>query len=137
MTICLYLFFYSHHVTIIISIVIVTEIDANTLLIFFKLFYDGWPYHTETSPLICRANQWTSFYMIGTSVMKELRYALIKSSFCPIFFLLWEFSLVVTLLGSQGKQSFLVVLCYPYHVLLDLFLSPIFNLTLYGNWQIT
>ena len=23
----------------------------------------------ETSPLICRANQWTGFYMIGTSVM--------------------------------------------------------------------
>ena len=23
------------------------------------------PYHIETSPLICRASQWTSFYMIG------------------------------------------------------------------------
>ena len=30
-------------------------------------------YHIEISPLICRANQWTGFYMIGTSVMKELR----------------------------------------------------------------
>ena len=29
-------------------------------------------YHVEISPLICRANQWTGFYMIGTSVMKEL-----------------------------------------------------------------
>ena len=29
-------------------------------------------YHIETSPLICTTNQWTSFYMIGTSVMKEL-----------------------------------------------------------------
>ena len=27
-------------------------------------------YHIETSPLIWRANQWTGFYMIGTSVMK-------------------------------------------------------------------
>ena len=27
----------------------------------------------ETSPLICSANQWTGFYMIGTSVMKELK----------------------------------------------------------------
>ena len=27
----------------------------------------------ETSPLICLANQWTSFYMIGISVMEELR----------------------------------------------------------------
>ena len=26
----------------------------------------------ETSPLICSANQWTGFYMITASVMKEL-----------------------------------------------------------------
>ena len=31
----------------------------------------------ETSPLICRANQWTGFYMIGTFVIKELRNALL------------------------------------------------------------
>ena len=30
------------------------------------------PYHIETSPLICKANQWTGFCMIGTFVMKEL-----------------------------------------------------------------
>ena len=30
------------------------------------------PIKLETSPLICSANQWTIFYMIGTSVMKEL-----------------------------------------------------------------
>ena len=36
------------------------------------LSYDGGPYHIETSPLICRANQWTDFYMTGTSIMKEL-----------------------------------------------------------------
>ena len=35
--------------------------------------YDGSPYHIETSPLICSAKQWTCFFMIGTSVMKELR----------------------------------------------------------------
>ena len=29
-------------------------------------------YQVETNPLICSANQWTGFYMIGTSVMKEL-----------------------------------------------------------------
>ena len=28
--------------------------------------------HIEISPLICRANQWTGFYMIEISVMKEL-----------------------------------------------------------------
>ena len=36
-----------------------------------SLFHDGGPYHIETSPLIRNANQWTGFYMIGTSVMKE------------------------------------------------------------------
>ena len=36
------------------------------------LFHDGGLYHIENSPLICRANQWTGFYMIGTSAMKEL-----------------------------------------------------------------
>ena len=30
------------------------------------------PHYIKTSPLICRANQWIGFYMIGTSVMKEL-----------------------------------------------------------------
>ena len=38
----------------------------------FKLFDDGDPYHIETSPFIYSANQWTGFYMIGTSVIKEL-----------------------------------------------------------------
>ena len=36
------------------------------------LFHDGGCYHIETSPLIYRANQWTGFYMIAVSVMKEL-----------------------------------------------------------------
>ena len=34
--------------------------------------YDGGPYHKETSSLICFENQWTGFYMIGASKMKEL-----------------------------------------------------------------
>ena len=29
----------------------------------------------ETSPFICSANHWTGFYMITTSVMKELKTA--------------------------------------------------------------
>ena len=37
-----------------------------------ELFHDGDPYHTEISPLICRANQWTGFLMIRVSVIKEL-----------------------------------------------------------------
>ena len=32
----------------------------------------GGPYHIETSPLICSANQWAGFYMIGTSVVQGL-----------------------------------------------------------------
>ena len=35
-----------------------------------ELFHDGAPYHIETSPLICRAYQWTSFCMIGNSILK-------------------------------------------------------------------
>ena len=27
-----------------------------------SLFYEGGPYHIETSPLIYRVNQWTGFY---------------------------------------------------------------------------
>ena len=37
-----------------------------------NLFHNGRPCHKETTPLITRANQWTGFYMVGTSVMKEL-----------------------------------------------------------------
>ena len=37
-----------------------------------SLFHDGGCYHIETSPLICSANQWTGFYMITASIMKEL-----------------------------------------------------------------
>ena len=33
----------------------------------------GGPYHIETSLLICKANQWTGFYMTTTSVVKELK----------------------------------------------------------------
>ena len=39
-----------------------------------QLFHDGGRYHIETSPLICRANQWTGFYMIPASVMKEFTF---------------------------------------------------------------
>ena len=43
-----------------------------------KLYHDGGPYHIETSPLTCHANQSTGFYMIGTSVMKELIYVVLN-----------------------------------------------------------
>ena len=34
------------------------------------------PNHIETSPLICRANKWTGFYMIVNIVMKEIKKSL-------------------------------------------------------------
>ena len=42
------------------------------IFMFINLFHDGGRYHIETSLLIWRAIQWTGFYMITASVMKEL-----------------------------------------------------------------
>ena len=42
------------------------------ILELFNSFMGGGPYNTETCLLICRANHSTGFYMIGTSVMKQL-----------------------------------------------------------------
>ena len=44
----------------------------------YLLCHGGGRYHIETSPLICSANQWTGFYMISASVMKELSYKHVK-----------------------------------------------------------
>ena len=41
-------------------------------LYLFKLFHDGDLYHVETRSLIYFAKQWIGFYIIGTSLMKEL-----------------------------------------------------------------
>ena len=41
-----------------------------------QLFHDGGLYHIETSTLIYIENQWTSFYMIGTSVMRDKGFAI-------------------------------------------------------------
>ena len=37
----------------------------------FLLCHNVGLYHIESSPLICRATQWTDFYMIKTSVIKS------------------------------------------------------------------
>ena len=42
-----------------------------------RLFHDIGPYRIKSSALICRANQWTGLYMIGTTVMKELKLSMI------------------------------------------------------------
>ena len=49
------------------------EVQLMLVLLIFivQLFHDGGRY-IETSPLICRANQWTGFYTITAFVMKEL-----------------------------------------------------------------
>ena len=41
--------------------------------IMHQLVHDGGPYHIETSPLVCRANQRTGFYTIWISVMKGFK----------------------------------------------------------------
>ena len=45
-----------------------------------ELFHDGGPYHIETSPLICSANQWTGF--------SDIRHERVKS-----FQANWSFSI--------------------------------------------
>ena len=41
-------------------------------VISYLLYIYGGRYNIETSPWICSANQWTGFYMLAVSVMKEL-----------------------------------------------------------------
>ena len=45
---------------------------VNSIKLLNLLLRDRGPYHIETSPLICRASLWVGFYMISTSVMREL-----------------------------------------------------------------
>ena len=46
-----------------------------------QLFHDGDRYYVETGPLIYSANQWTGFYMIMASVMKELTWNIFQTLF--------------------------------------------------------
>ena len=52
---------------IIVSIAFSISVFQNLELV----FHDGGRYNIETSSLNCSANQWTAFYIIGTSVMKS------------------------------------------------------------------
>ena len=69
-----------------------TSVAKGLIKIYYQLFHDEGPYHIETSPLSCRVNQWTGFYMIRTSVMKELkRYqSTVLRKRCPYSQLLWS-----------------------------------------------
>ena len=69
----LYTLYFSFRVTS--SCFSLVYFNTNTLVlikVILQLFHDIGRYHIETSPLICRANQWTGFYMIMFSFMKEL-----------------------------------------------------------------
>ena len=46
--------------------------DTQSFFTLHLTLHDEGPYHIKTSPLICRANQWAGFYMVGASVMKNL-----------------------------------------------------------------
>ena len=50
--------------------------NRHDFIKFLKFCHDGGRYHIETSPVICSANQWTGFYMITGSVMKDLKFCL-------------------------------------------------------------
>ena len=65
--------FFSYHISLVKSFIVCLKFRHFSPLRYSRLllFHDGGPYHIEISPLICRANQWTSFYMIGTSIMKD------------------------------------------------------------------
>ena len=48
---------------------LVTCFDIKSLY----FFHDWGSYHIETSLLICSANHWIGFYIMGISAMKELK----------------------------------------------------------------
>ena len=69
----------------------------------YEHFHDGGRYHIETSPLICRANQWTGFYMNGL-VMKELTKNL-NTAHAPTEFFYQNFCLVIKHQSRRVFQS--------------------------------
>ena len=79
----------------------ITIIMGDPLKKIDKLFYDGGLYHIETRPLICRANQRTSFYMIGTTVIKELIFVYLYRPTLVTSFLRVCMSYVICLLRSK------------------------------------
>ena len=61
----------------------------------------------ETSPLICRANQWTGFYMITASVMKELTHRAILSILAVFIFNFKQLlTCLATILAKNGILRF-------------------------------
>ena len=97
-----------------------------------KLFHEGDSCRIETSPLICSANQYTDFYTIGTSLMKELRRSspiILRKSvltcrkaeitfFGFFFFCLGFLSQIFTIHRAAGEGgSYLFIFFLPLHPL--------------------
>ena len=53
-------------------IFLINTTDKDNIKIFLNSFMTEDVYHIETSPLICRENQWTGFFMIGSPIMNEI-----------------------------------------------------------------
>ena len=58
-------------------------------IVIFNSFMTEVPIIIETSPFICSANQWTDFYMVGTSVIKELNLTKCIVKMCE-FDVVWQ-----------------------------------------------
>ena len=100
-----------------------------------QLFHDGGPYHIQTSPLICSANQWNGFYIIGTSVMNEIRNGFSNTETYRDTFLNWCENIALKIF--QNKYLFLLhSIPIKNHVLYRILdpLGNFFNLSLY-NWN--
>ena len=73
------MFFYSN---LQLQLILLTEVCRKSQMLWSvtwlylmgtRYFYDAAiQYHIETSPLICRANQWTGFYMISDGSVIEI-----------------------------------------------------------------
>ena len=66
-------------------------------------------YHIETSPLICSANQWTGFYMMAASVMKE---STMFTFHISIFHFSVAFQLLDSIWNATLRNPFYVLLFY-------------------------
>ena len=84
------------------------DVIIKEYILMHSLFHGGGPCRRSLSkvpsPMICRANQWTGFYMIGTSIMKELRRSspiILRKS---VFFLSGFLSRIFTIHRTAGER---------------------------------
>ena len=117
-----------------------------------EFFHDGGPYRIETSPLICSANRWTGFCMIGTAVMKELMgwfthktkleicFSLLVVITCRSFIYSkkkekdWVFKLQIIKKVSRGSLSVIYLMMGQLQSKIPFFLF-VTSLSYHGNWR--